>query len=603
MPTVTDAIAERGPMQRRHLEIDRKLVDPMAVQRDWVCVTCGESLRHNGDGSYRCACGVIQVGASVITRRAQAHRQSRETLDADHFRILWRQTTGGREMPIKDRTSRNVGLSRAGIIRLGHKVPVFDKDGKQRTTKYGTPMTRPVDVEYFVLNDAPAVAEAYAGYKAAKDVHGSGPTELLVYLPFGDPAKNFDANYEWWQAGGCYCRGNGEFIDRAWSNNGLTLLIEDGFAVKAHRDNEWSFGDGAQVPCSGGGETRLYARCNECRLSGVFRILVRDPNDMVHLVADDLRYYQIRTHSGVTYDRLSEQVAQYARWAADNGMALPGIPFRLVRVPETMSYVATDRNGAPTERKQSDHALMTLIPDEEWTRVITEMQYRSALSLTAPTAHAREALPSGEVQLEAEEAIDDPDGYDHSWKLVEGEVVDEEPEQQNGNGKPTTSGYADMDDMQLMEHAKTTARPWSGDLAAAYLQMKAKKGKGAASDGKRGLLVGNLEKLLGGDDNATRKRHELMLALFGADSSKTLNAGQVQALLDWIEKDGELARQEAERILTVAAKQRGQVDMFTSAEPAPEGEATQPELDNWFGPKDKPSEEAAKAAIDGGTPK
>lgn len=32
---------------------------------------------------------------------------------------------------------------------------------------------------------------------------------------------------------------------------------------------------------------------------------------------------------------------------------------------------------------------------------------------------------------------------------------------------------------------------------------------------------------------------------------------------------------------------------------APEGEATQPELDKWFGPKDKPSEEAAKAAIEG----
>lgn len=33
--------------------------------------------------------------------------------------------------------------------------------------------------------------------------------------------------------------------------------------------------------------------------------------------------------------------------------------------------------------------------------------------------------------------------------------------------------------------------------------------------------------------------------------------------------------------------------------PAPEGEATQPELDKWFEPKDKPSEEAAKAAIEG----
>jgi hypothetical protein len=334
-------------------------------------------------------------------------------------------------MAIKDRTPRTVGLSRAGIIRLGRKVPVIDKQtGRQKTWKNGQLAFRPANSVYFVLDDAPAVANAYAGVPGVEDEHGSGPTELLVFLPFGDPEQVLPTHYELWKSGGNICRGDGQHIVRAWDRAGLELLIDDGFVLNDYTDQEWSFDAGAQVPCSGSREERYYPRCQDCRLSVILRVLVRDPRHPDRLVADDLRYYQIRTHSATVYDRLSQQIAAYANMAERFNVPLSWVPLRLVRSEQVMSFIAEGRGGR--QRQQSSQALLSLEPSEEWVRAMSIMMHSGALSLSSgEPAAAPAALPAGEfqqraTQYELVESLDDPgdDGHSQAGEVIEGEFED-----------------------------------------------------------------------------------------------------------------------------------------------------------------------------------
>lgn len=521
--------------------------NPIEIRDRFECVRCGRRL-HQENGAIVCdmppANGQHTIRAEAdIRRRSDVSRQTLERWEKDEADRMLNQ--GGHAMPIKDRKRRSIGLSRAGMIRLGVKVPM-----EGRTDKWGKQLYRPADVDYFVLKDAPAVAEAYAGFRATSDKYGSGPTELLVYLPFGDPLKNFDAWYELWQGQICHCRGDGEFVNRALDQRGIAYLVEDGWAIKDSDRPGFNFSKGQRVQCPGGHlDTWQWQQCEKCRLSGVMRVLVRDPNETTRLVGDELRYYQIRTHSGVTYDRLSHQMENYAGMAAQFGMALPGIPFRLLRIPETMSYVS---NGS---RSTADHALMSLEPDEEWVRVITAMSHKAALSIAAPSSVA--ALPAGEDIEYIIEDEDAPDGYDHDWVdegEAEAEVVEDAPSAtpaQNGNETKLTD----------------ITRPWGGKTVRRALQAKADKlGDESASDGQRGLMVGKLNELLG--DSA--KRTEFTQYVFDKKSSKDMEASQIKAVLAWMldgEHYTEHAKAEAENVIRAAALERGQTDMFEESKP------------------------------------
>jgi hypothetical protein len=403
--------------------LSRQLIE---IRDRFECAKCGRRLHHE-NGAIMCDMPPAHGQHTIkdegdIRRRRDVSPQTLEKWQKDEAdRML---TQGGHAMPIKDRKRRSVGLSRAGMIRLGIKVPNIDKQtGEQKKDKWGRDSFYPRDVDYFVLKDAPGVASAYKDFKTVSDQYGKGPTELLIYLPFGDPLKNFDAWYELWKGKICHCRGDGEFVQRALDPNGVSYVVDEGWAIQDSVLPGFNFNSGQQVPCPGAGTDWRWQQCAKCNLSGVLRVLVRDPNEPTQLVADELRYYQIRTHSGVTYDRLSEQMNNYTKMAGQFGMALPGIPFRLLRVPETMSYVA---NG---KRNTADHALMSLEPDEEWVRVITELSHKSALTIAAPTAAA---LPAGDSVDYVIEDEDTDDGYDHSWKEdgETGEVIVESEEPQ-----------------------------------------------------------------------------------------------------------------------------------------------------------------------------
>jgi len=540
---------------------------------DYKCARCGARLEIDG-GKLYCKglpSHAIKKGEDVAYRHTT--RPIQEMLDYYRFVEDWNQLSGGKAMPIKDRKPRATGLSRAGIIRLGFKVPVIDKKTGKQKIKNGKPVTRPADVNYFVLKDAPTVAEAYAGHKEKSDQYGSGPAELLVYLPFGDPAMNFDAHYEVWGAGGCYCRGDGAIVKRAWNEKGVDLLVDDGWVVQAGYSAEFDMElrPGGQVTCSGSGRP-IYERCKDCRLSGVLRVMIRNPKDPTQLVGDDLRYYQIRTHSGVTYDRLWQQVQQYQRMAQQFGTGLPGIPFRLLRVPEKMSYVAEDWKTGERYRAQSDHALMSLEPDEAWVAVMTSMMHASAVSLD--TGASTPALPAGDDRFVAEEGLDDSDGYDHEWKyedLEEGEFEDAEPDENGKAGtEPPTGKKEEVEPPSLVDLLKSTDRPWPADLVCQALQYRAEKKAeegitGELDDDARKALTDKLDDLLDGE---VQHRLAFLKQVFGVEMSTQLTAAQCAALSDWLKGKGKTdelvkeARAVVGAALGESGEEAGEIDDF-----------------------------------------
>lgn len=278
----------------------------------------------------------------------------------------------------------------------------------------------PLDVTYFVLRDAPDVAAAY----------GKQPTELLVFLPFGDIESNLPSAYELYAGPHCLCRGDGlHILDRLDPKDNATRVIRGGQVVKPYvEDGGVVFLPGRSVPCPGIARD-LYPRCAGCKPRTRLLFMVRDPERPQQLVRDRLGYYLLSTGSYWNYVNLSGSLQVFASLSEYMGKTLAGIPLILRRVPKQITYTGKNQDGAP-ERRTVTKALLDLEVDPLWAQVASRSMYEAALE--APKAAL--ALPEGIQVVEPldEDILDDGDddvepgavaeqnGQAHDWNWFYG---------------------------------------------------------------------------------------------------------------------------------------------------------------------------------------
>ena len=104
-----------------------------------------------------------------------------------------------------------------------------------------------------------------------------------------------------------------------------------------------------------------------------------------------------------------------------------------------------------------------------------------------------------------------------------------------------------------------SARPMTPEALKKAITTKAGKHAGATiSDGAKGLMVGQLNALFGGDEN---KRHQFTKFLTGYGSTKQMPGNVCQSILDWIGSDDEMAKREANAAIAYLDGQNGQMTL------------------------------------------
>ena len=107
------------------------------------------------------------------------------------------------------------------------------------------------------------------------------------------------------------------------------------------------------------------------------------------------------------------------------------------------------------------------------------------------------------------------------------------------------------------------ARPFTPEALKDAITKKAGKHSGATiSDGAKGLMVGQLNALFGGDEN---KRHQFTKYLTGYGSTKQMPGNVCQSILDWIGSDDEMAKREANAVIAYLDGQNGQGSLLDAA--------------------------------------
>jgi hypothetical protein len=103
------------------------------------------------------------------------------------------------------------------------------------------------------------------------------------------------------------------------------------------------------------------------------------------------------------------------------------------------------------------------------------------------------------------------------------------------------------------------ARPMSPEVLKKAITAKAGKHAGEnISAGAKGLMVGQLNALFGGDEN---KRHQLTMFLTGYGSTKQMPSNVCQSIMDWIGSDDEMAKREANAAIAFLDGQNGQLKL------------------------------------------
>jgi len=167
-------------------------------------------------------------------------------------------------MPIKGFPERK-RMRRIGIVRLGIKV-----QSEKINPKTGEPIEYPQPTEYFVVDDAPGLAEIY----------GEKPKVLNILLVSDDPEITFPYYMMRYRARGLICMGDGERILRRRGDNGKWEVsggvnLQTG-EIEPCRDLECPF---AVRPESGRAECqptgRLRFLCADNPTHGYYQLTVR----------------------------------------------------------------------------------------------------------------------------------------------------------------------------------------------------------------------------------------------------------------------------------------------------------------------------------------
>jgi hypothetical protein len=229
----------------------------------------------------------------------------------------------GQSMPLKD--VQGLGdLTKLGNIRLGWTEP----------TQSGYEM--PVASDYFVLVDAPFLAE----------VLGEKPASLDIHFPYPSFDDNISADYRVWAGGRTkgsgisVCQGDGELVhsalpfkvtvdkkDRTHVNRAPgDRLVSYGKAAIDFQWGEHVFQEGERVPCPGSSKG-TYPHCAACSPSILVKVMIRKP-----IEAARWGYWQIATRSLRNYKHFM------GVWASiTNGGKIPipmnDVPFVLRIMP------------------------------------------------------------------------------------------------------------------------------------------------------------------------------------------------------------------------------------------------------------------------------
>lgn len=246
-------------------------------------------------------------------------------------------------MPV-DLQSDELGFPELGRIRLGAT--------RQKTRGDGTTVDYPVEMDHFVMKDAPSLIPLY----------GEQPKELLVTLPYTERDRNFRVYYEEFRRGGLYCQGDGDritwMVDPGESGE---VVVRDGMAIRDFVDGDTPRTEGEVIPCPGY-DRDMYPRCANCRLRGLLFVIVRDPRNPRQFANSRLGYYRISTGSVRNVrDYLTPSLNTIARLASYMGRDMSGIPLILRRVPGNVTF--TNDKG---QRGQTTKYFLQFEADPAW---------------------------------------------------------------------------------------------------------------------------------------------------------------------------------------------------------------------------------------------
>jgi hypothetical protein len=159
-------------------------------------------------------------------------------------------------MPIKglQKNGQTPGLARAGVIRLGYKARKCTKCARitepldngptcpKCSTVLPTDKSFPRESPFFILHDAPGVAEA---------INNPTPTEIKVFFPFDEVDRVFPNYMQLWSASSLLCRGDGEVIVHAINPQTGRATVRDGVVLEEFSEAKRTFVLGEVLACPG----------------------------------------------------------------------------------------------------------------------------------------------------------------------------------------------------------------------------------------------------------------------------------------------------------------------------------------------------------------
>lgn len=447
-------------------------------------------------------------------------------------------------MPIKDLQTEEEGLARAGVIRLGYKAKRCKTFGcgeiveastakcpKCKRAEFGKEF--PTEAPYFVLSDAPGVAEVLKTDK---------PISLNIYFPFDTVDENFPAFMQSWVSSSLVCRGDSEKILHAIELVTGKPTVKDGLALRDFTEEKKEYAAGEFMPCPGL-ERNLYKKCERCKPNAMLLVMLRD--------VPRLAYWQISTTSIHNILNLTKQL-NYVRNVVNDLTGSPklsGIPFVLHRVKKMTSVPKVDQNGKQVGRQRVEKWFISLEIDPDWIRRMLQGLRRLADPMQRFMIPASVA-PEGEIVTEIETPVgyeppvweprydDEPEEIEEaSWEPAEEEVLTPptppEPPKTNGkaNGpRPSLAPGKLREILKKKVENSTLKDPETGEyVPVSYHSFGAKTAQ---------ILASRFQATFNPDEGLPESQEAMyktcLYWLTGHLSAKDLSAAWADALLDWL---------------------------------------------------------------------
>lgn len=462
-------------------------------------------------------------------------------------------------MPLINVLRRGMKLPRIGTLRKGEQVPVIDKETKKpKLDKKGEAVMRPVERPYWVIHtdtsdDEGTLEKIYAAY-GTKEIK-----TLNVYLLYPDAEKNFNAWMEAYTSGQLVARSDERVVTYLSDTTNGQTLIQDGRMIDAPKNpksaagqlvadlqpgEELPYTEGMIVALSSGSENAISFKAVG-RLSVVVREL-RRPDRWFSVITGSYWYDIPFIYTAI--DKINE-ISRYSGRPANT------IPLLLKRVPVETTF--TDDSGK--KRRTEMHCIQLDVRDDVISGLMEAYEDTPfVFQLTAPP-QLPEMVGGREVQSSYNgESFDEPDEIiNEEWEadiadLQDGELPVQQLDKWQGSQKPESKTSTDTFSPEALRQK-----------IAGFVDHHKKMGTQVPSNASK-ILASQLDKVLG---NSTDRYVVTAYLLEKADgSSKTMQAAEVQAFLDWlgVKGFGDMPKAssvaDAKAALEFVNKERGQLE-------------------------------------------